>query len=100
MGLDSDRTETYQSPNASINMTHRVGTIYADRARLVEALGEPHETDGDKTTMEWIFTTPEGVATLYDYWWNGEGEWSVGGHSEAVVAHVQEYVNLALKGEL
>lgn len=60
-------TKTYQDPNASIDRTHRVSTIYVDRARLIKILGDPHETYDDKTIPEWIFMTPVGVATLYGH---------------------------------
>lgn len=90
-------TTTVQNPDADTNMTSRVGTLYLDRSLLVKALGKPPITESadDKITMEWVLETPSGVATLYDYWWNAEGEWSIGGHTGNVVSHVQAFVEAA-----
>jgi hypothetical protein len=90
--------DTFLNPNLNINMTYRVGEIQLDRSTMVEILGEPHYLDGDKTTMEWIFQTPDGVATLYDYKQPHAQfvTWSIGGHSEAVVPHVQTFIRTRL----
>jgi hypothetical protein len=60
----------------------RAGTVLATRVELVALLGEPHSYEGDKTTMEWYFTTTRGRVSLYDYWWNKPGEWSIGATNE------------------
>ena len=88
---------TRLNKNADTNMTGRVGTLYLDRSLLVKALGKPpfSESADGKITMEWVMETPNGVATLYDYWWNAEGEWSIGGHTGNVVSHVQAFVEAA-----
>jgi len=80
--------------NADINGTHRVGTLkYFTVETLIDALGEPHHTDIDgKVNYEWIFDTPYGTATLYDYWWNEKDEWSIGGKDERIEGLVQEFV--------
>lgn len=60
------------------------GYITITYKELVDELGEPHETDGDKSTVEWAFKTAEGVVfTIYDYKTyatpKGVYEWHIGG---------------------
>lgn len=48
--------------------------------------GNPHEVydpnDGDgKVTVQWFFTTPRGIVSVHDYWWNGPGTLSIGNRS-------------------
>lgn len=88
-------TETKLNPKVNTVGSSRVGTYICNRADLVKALGKPHETNGDKTTAEWFFETPAGPASLYDYWWNGPVEWSIGGHSDEVVEHMVAFLDKA-----
>ncbi len=68
-------------------MGSRSGTVVAPFAKLVELFGEPHsferyrDYDDAKVTITWTIKTPRGCVHLRDYWWNLEGEWSVGAES-------------------
>lgn len=85
--------QTTLAPGADINMTFRVGTLYLSPEILREALGKPPHIDpNEKVNVEWILETPNGVATVYDYWWNGPGEFSIGGYTASVVEHVQAFI--------
>lgn len=93
-------TTTKLNPRANISMTRRVGTFLAKENDLVAVLGKPHEENGDKTTKEWFFQTPVGVATLYDYYWNASDEWSIGGRSVEVVNYVTDYLVARLRPDV
>lgn len=79
-------------PDANINETSLRGWQPAAYHELVEAFGEPHCTDGDKSTAEWFFESEDGqVFTLYDYKYEGKGsvpldnyDWHVGGRGTAI----------------
>lgn len=78
------------------NDTCLQGYVTADYTTLVALFGEPGGGEY-KTEAEWCITTPEGVATIYDYkvgkkYCGEEGlsreditEWHVGGKNERVV---------------
>jgi hypothetical protein len=96
----SDNNGTRLNSRMSLGGTHRVGTVTASPAFLVETLGDPNgESIDDKVTMEWIFETPAGAATLYDYKWRANRrsdtveQWSIGGHNDRVVPYVKEYLH-------
>lgn len=45
------------------------GHLYAQYDQLVIAFGKPYESDvhDTKTDVEWVISTPHGVATIYNY---------------------------------
>ena len=50
------------------NFTHRVGEVMASPTRLIEVFGKPMESDGYKSSGEYIFKGDDGsVFTLYDW---------------------------------
>jgi|7_EtaG_2_1085326.scaffolds.fasta_scaffold163101_3 hypothetical protein len=52
----------------SVNGTHGHGSVDVEYKRIVELFGEPNsEGDDYKTDAEWQFSTPFGVATLYNW---------------------------------
>ena len=93
------------TPTTDLSDTGRVGTLRASREEVEHALGAPHYECGsadDKITHQWAFKAdddadgPNGdglakcfatsqrpgggtVFALYDYWWNPDGEYSIGG---------------------
>lgn len=71
--------------------TSKVGSFSCSLSVLLEALGPSLGPSGDnKTTEEWHFMTPFGVAALYDY----KGFCcSIGGRNSKVVAPLHEYLN-------
>ena len=58
----------------------RAGTITGCTLDQFQSIfGEPHETGIDgKITRLWYFQTPRGIVAVYDYWWNGPNELSIG----------------------
>jgi hypothetical protein len=72
--------EGFRKGNAmSVVLGGRWSTARATRDQLVAALGAPTWEDefGDKVKVRWVFSTPAGNAEVRDYWWNGEGEWTI-----------------------
>lgn len=58
----------------------RVGTAVMTLGEACALFGEPTDRNIDgKVKMQWILDTPRGKCTLYDYWWNGRRELSIGG---------------------
>ncbi|OYW43849.1 hypothetical protein B7Z28_00565 [Candidatus Saccharibacteria bacterium 32-45-3] len=50
------------------NGTSFQGYVNAPYYQLVEMLGEPYTNpDNHKTDVEWIVSTPHGLATIYNY---------------------------------
>ena len=44
------------------------GYIKARYSQLIELFGEPYtDTNNHKTDVEWVITTPDGPATIYNY---------------------------------
>jgi hypothetical protein len=91
--------QTVKVSNYQPAMGGRSGTAVADYERMRELFGEPHHfapyrdyespQDGDgKVTTVWTFKTPRGIVHVRDYWWNGEGEWSIGAESYKAALHV------------
>lgn len=74
----------------------RAGTVFAEYRDLVLALGKPtqyHPGDADdKVSYEWEIWTPRGVASIYDYWWSGNGHWSIGAKDKRVNRWVHRYL--------
>lgn len=76
-----------------------MGSLSTSAEFLLEVLGRPNSESLDgKTTMEWVFETPAGVAVLYDYKWRASRhlstveQWSIGGLTDSVVPHVKDYL--------
>jgi hypothetical protein len=91
--------------NQDIDGTSLQGYVEATFLTLVQAFGLPNsDGDGYKVDAEWIVRTPSGVATIYNYkdgknYCGEEGlavkditDWHIGGHSKAVVSHIQARV--------
>ena len=87
--------------------THGQGEVDCSYSRLLALFGEPDEGDGYKTQVEWIISTPDGIATIYDwkqgdsYLGKGNGtpveqveQWSVGGYNKKVI----EWILKAIQG--
>ena len=50
------------------NGTHLITTVKVSPESLTRCFGEPDESDGYKSSMEWLFEDGEGnVVTLYDW---------------------------------
>lgn len=84
------------------NGTGLMGYIMASYNQVVQAFGQPFETDEDKTTIEWVVEFYDGeVATIYD-WWTDQASpqdfpdmpyhWHIGGHHPKVVYRVDRYI--------
>lgn len=74
------------------NGTSLQGYVTISYAQLVDKLGEPHMTDGDKITAEWSFSAEGVVFTIYDYKNDtpkGMYKWHIGGNGELAVAIVK-----------
>ena len=73
------------TPTTDLSDTGRVGTLHASREEIENVFGAPHYTcEGayDKITHQWALKAECGtVFTLYDYWWNPDGEYSIGGRN-------------------
>ena len=88
----------------SENGTCLQGYVHATLADLKKAFGEPHFYEGDKTTVEWAFETPDKtVFTIYDYKTYGTPintyAWHIGGHDNKVLHWVQALLpNNLVKG--
>ena len=87
----------------SASGTFLVGNVKTTYTDLVETLGEPHHTMGDKVTAEWDlkFEDEDGhqfVATIYDWKTTstpmGEYAWHIGGHSQEAVWAVQDLLGV------
>ena len=102
---DGSVATCYDVPSLAIG-TCGQGEMDCPYSLLVVAFGEPDEGDGYKTQAEWVISTPDGIATIYDwkqgdsYLGKGNGtpveqiaQWSVGGHNPKVI----KWINLAIK---
>lgn len=60
---------TFQlNPDADINGTSKVATLNTTFPELLAAFGLPQESDGYKTSGEWVFESSRGeVFTIYDW---------------------------------
>lgn len=74
--------------------THRVGEYSCSLSTLRKVLGPGLGPSGDgKTTDEWHFDTPYGVASLYDY----KGFCcSIGGRNTETATALRKYLNAAI----
>ena len=89
--------KTKPNPNANLNGCCRQETIMATSKELTEVLGPAHDWDIDgKVKFQWTFDTPDGVASVYDYWWNQPGEQSVGAATMEAALHAKAYVEQKL----
>jgi len=70
----------YQSPGVHRHLG-RQGTVWATLEEFSRAFGDPHEQEsGDEKAIGlYYFVTPRGSISVYKYWWNREGELSIGG---------------------
>lgn len=70
-----------------INGTHRYGKFFLPFEELVRRIGEPHESNLDKSFYQWRFAivnadlTTGAVFTIYDY----KEEWPPNQHSQNVL---------------
>lgn len=88
--------------NANANMTSLKGEFPITYAELVEIFGVPDHgpnDQGDKVTCKWKLEFEDGtVATIYDWKMYStpvdEYDWHIGGHSEAAVDRVIDYVTM------
>ena len=90
------------APDGAHVGTSRQGEIDIAYADLVRIFGEPHTNgDGYKIDAEWIFETPAGTVTIYNYksgpnYNEGQGsvneirDWHIGGNSKKVFKEVIE----------
>ena len=84
------------------------GEIEITYKELIEKLGEPSKEWGDsyKSDCEWVLSTPEGIATIYN-WKDGRNylgnnglnveditNWHIGGHNEKVVEVIKKLFSL------
>lgn len=86
-----------------INGTSLQGYITISYDGLLALLGEPHRTDGDKTTVEWAYVSNKVVFTVYDYKTYGTPknmyEWHIGGRDERALEVVRNlFPNHVVKG--
>lgn len=85
------------------NGCSRIGTLKATYADLVEAFGEPnlnHESGDGKVKTIWVFSTPRGPVTIYDYKPTqapeNVTEWSVGGKKAEAYLWIRDEFNEAI----
>jgi hypothetical protein len=84
--------------STNVNGTHLQSYIDISYAEIVDALGEPQDSDGYKVDAEWTIEDEDGtVATIYNYKdghnYNGAAglsveeirDWHIGGHDEKAV---------------
>lgn len=82
----------------NISMSHLQGYVQTNYQHIVNVLGEPQWTDGDKTTAEWAVLATiayasgkeeEVLFTIYDWKTGstpkGDYQWHVGGHDGRAV---------------
>lgn len=76
--------------------SRRIGTVIATRQLLERSFGPPDPVDSfdGKVKMRWVFDTPRGPVTLYDYWWNAPGEWSIGGFTGKAVRWFRRFLEV------
>ena len=87
--------------------TFKVGEIKVFYRELIEAFGDPvYFEEGSKIDAEWVFETPEGIATIYNYkngknYLGAEGkdlediiDWHIGGEAEKVVKYITQALGL------
>jgi hypothetical protein len=60
---------TYKlNPNADINGTYKVATLQTTFGQLLAVFGMPEESDGHKSSGDWLFSSDNGdVFTIYDW---------------------------------
>ena len=67
----------------------RLSTAYVSRAAFTAKMGAPHKVNDSEGGLDgagkvhviWYFNTPQGTATVYDYWWNDKQTLSIGAKS-------------------
>lgn len=81
---------------------HRCGTLFCSLTDFVRRVGSPHVSnfseegiDGaGKVHAEWTFATPRGPASVYDYWWNHEGQLSIGAQDHRAALWCRAWLRL------
>ena len=60
---------TYKlNPNADINGTYKVATLQTTFGQLLAVFGMPEESDGYKSSGDWMFSSDDGdTFTIYDW---------------------------------
>jgi hypothetical protein len=99
-----DGSVVERAGHESISGTSLQGGVDTGYATLVHLFGEPSDGDGYKVDAEWTISTPDGVATIYNYKdgpnYMGTGatpveairDWHIGGHD----THVVKWISLAI----
>lgn len=78
----------------NVNGTSLQGYITIPMAEIVEKLGAPTFTMGDKVTAEWHVQIGDAVITIYDYKEETtplrQYDWHIGGFDSSVLVHVRQ----------
>ena len=89
--IDSELTPAKRN-DADLWGTSVMGRMKISYKELVKKLGKPHYgvSSDDKVSCEWVFSTPAGTMTIYDYKEYGTPpenitNWHIGGKGEAVL---------------
>ena len=104
-------SEEVKADNAlNIAGTSLMGNITVPYKDLVSRFGDPSAIDGDgyKSDCEWIISTPDGVATIYN-WKNGKNylgkdglkvedisNWNIGGYNMKTVVWIMRALNIKM----
>lgn len=91
-------TFTTNVNRSQLNGTTLCGYVETTYDNIVEHLGEPIRTNGDKTNAEWAVEFEDGfVASIYDWKLNncpkGLYRWHIGGHKMLVVERIGAILN-------
>ena len=91
--------------NVNVGVTCLQGSVDVSYQRLVEAFGEPEESDGYKVDAEWIVESDSGIVlTIYNYktgknYCGADGEdvedirdWHIGGDSKEGVQELTAFL--------
>lgn len=92
-----------------INMSGYQGEFNMLYKSVVEKFGEPHSKgDEYKVDAEWMFKTPAGIITIYNYkngpnYNNGKGSieditnWHIGGFNKKILTEFKKATGLSIK---
>ena len=80
------------------------GAVDIGYSELVEKLGEPHDTEGDKTKAEWAFVVDGVIVTIYDYKNHGRSlhsirDWHVGGKESDALDAAEKLLGMTVQSE-
>lgn len=71
----------------------RRARVICSRHALEKLLGTPHsEGDGTKTSAMWFLVTPNGTATIFNYWAFGEDDYGIAAASNEVAGLVVDWL--------